>query len=34
MNFSGFKYYCETPDVGLSGKDKSYKMQYSIYAIF
>ncbi|WP_191014998.1 hypothetical protein [Treponema zioleckii] len=25
MNFSGFEYYCETPDVGLSGKGKSYK---------
>ena len=25
MNFSGFKYYCETPDVGLSGIGKSYK---------
>ena len=25
MNFSGFEYYCETPDVGLSGIGKSYK---------
>lgn len=25
MNFSGFEYYCEPPDVGLSGKGKSYK---------
>jgi len=25
MNFSGFVFYCETPDVGLSGKGKSYK---------
>ena len=25
MNFSGVEYYCETPDVGLSGIGKSYK---------
>lgn len=25
MNFLGFENYCETPDVGLSGKGKSYK---------